>query len=84
MKELTKAWYIDAKMVDAVNRCMDAIRASELSASSAEYLPACLDQAIRASNQLAAQSTPFRETHVRVEETNGGYDVTPCELLFVQ
>lgn len=84
MKELTKAWYIDAKMVDAVNRCMDAIRASGLSADSAEYLPACLDQAIKASNQLAAQSTPFRETHVQVEETNGGYDVTPCELLFVQ
>ena len=84
MKELTKAWYIDAKMVDAVNRCMDAIRASGLSVDSAEYLPACLDQAIRASNQVAAQSTPFRETHVQVEETNGGYDVTPLELLFVQ
>ena len=84
MKELTKAWYIDAKMVDAVNRCMDAISASGLSTDSAEYLPACLDQAIKASTQVAAQSTPFRETHVQVEETNGGYDVTPCELLFVQ
>jgi hypothetical protein len=63
---------------------MDAIRASGLSVDSAEYLPACLDQAIRASNQVAAQSTPFRETHVQVEETNGGYDVTPLELLFVQ
>jgi hypothetical protein len=51
---------------------MDAISASGLSADSAEYLPACLDQAIKASNQVAAQSTPFRETHVQVEETNGG------------
>ena len=80
MKELTKAWYIDAKMVDAVNRCMDAIRASGLSASSAEYLPACLDQAIK----VAAQNTPFRETHVRVEETNGGYDIMPIELISAQ
>lgn len=84
MKELTKAWYIDAKMVDAVNRCMDAIRLSGLSAGSAEYLPACLDQAIKASNQVAAQNTPFRETHVRVEETNGGYDIMPIELISAQ
>ena len=84
MKELTKAWYRDTKMVDAVNRCMDVICASGLSADGAEYLPACLDQAIRASNQVAAQNTQFRATHVNVKETDGGYDVTPFELRSVQ
>lgn len=84
MKELTKAWYTDAKMVDAVNRCMDAISASGLSADRAEYLPACLDRAIRASNQVASRNTQFCATNVNVKEADGGYDVTPCELLFVQ
>ena len=27
MKEAAKLWYIDSKMVNAVNRCMDAISA---------------------------------------------------------
>lgn len=54
MKDAMIAWYRDAKMVDAVNRCMDAICASGLSADGAEYLPSCLEKAIRASNQVAA------------------------------
>lgn len=84
MKEAMIAWYRDAKMVDAVNRCMDAICASGLSADGAKYLPSCLDQAIRASNQVAAQNTQFRATYVSVKETDGGYDVTPFELRFVR
>lgn len=84
MKEAAKLWYIDPKMVDAVNRCMDAISACGLSADSAEYLPFCLDRAIKASNQISAQSIPFRATPVKVNEKNGGCDVTPLALLFVQ
>lgn len=84
MKEAAKLWYIDSKMVDAVNRCMDAISACGLSADGAEYLPSCLDQAIRASNQVAAQNTQFHASHVSVKETDGGYDVTPFELRFVR
>jgi hypothetical protein len=71
-------------MVEAVNRCMDAISASGLSADGAEYLPACLDQAIRASNQVTAQNTQFHAAHVSVKEIDGGYDVTPFELRFVR
>ncbi len=84
MKDAMIAWYRDTKMVDAVNRCMDAICASGLSADGAEYLPSCLDQAIRASNQVAAQNTQFRATHVNVKEIDGGYDVTPFELRSVR
>lgn len=84
MKEAMIAWYRDTKMVEAVNRCMDAISASGLSADGAEYLPACLDQAICASNQVTAQNTQFRVAHVSVKETNGGYDVTPFELRSVR
>ena len=84
MKEAMIAWYRDAKMVDAVNRCMDAICVSGLSADGAEYLPSCLEQAIRASNQVAAQNTQFRVAHVSVKETDGGYDVTPFELKSAQ
>ena len=84
MKEAMIAWYRDTKMVEAVNRCMDAISASGLSADGAEYLPACLDQAIRASNQVAAQNTQFRATYVSVKEADGGYDVTPFELKSAQ
>ena len=84
MKEAMIAWYRDTKMGDAVNRCMDAICASGLSADGAKYLPACLDQAIRASNQVAAQNTQFHAAHVSVKETDGGYDVTPFELRFVR
>lgn len=84
MKDAMIAWYRDAKMVDAVNRCMDAICASGLSADGAEYLPSCLDQAICASNQVAAQNTQFRVTHVNVKEIDGGYDVTPFELRSVR
>ena len=84
MKEAMIAWYRDTKMVEAVNRCMDAISASGLSADGAEYLPACLDQAIRASNQVTAQNTQFRVAHVSVKETNGGDDVTPFELRSVR
>ena len=84
MKEAMITWYRDPKMVDAVNRCINVICASGLSADGAEYLPACLDQAIRASNQVAAQNTQFRAPHVNVKETDGGYDVTPFELRSVQ
>ena len=84
MKEAMIAWYRDTKMVDAVNRCMDAICASGLSADGAEYLPSCLDQAIRASNQVAAQNTQFRATYVSGKEADGGYDVTPFKLKSAQ
>lgn len=84
MKEAAKLWYIDPKMVDAVNRCMDVISACGLSTDSAEYLPFCLDQAIKASNQISAQKIPFRAKPVKVENDNGCCDVKPWELLFVQ
>ena len=84
MKDAMIARYRHTKMVDAVNRCMDALCASGLSADGAEYLPSCLDQAIRASNQVAAQNTQFRATHVNVKEIDGGYDVTPFELRSVR
>lgn len=84
MKEAAKLWYIDPQMVDAVNRCMDVISACGLSTDSAEYLPFCLDRAIKASNQISARRIPFRATPVKVENENGCGDVTPWELLSVQ
>lgn len=57
MKEAAKLWYIDSKMVDAVNRCMDAISACGLSADSAEYPPLLL----RSCDQ--GKQSDFRAKH---------------------
>lgn len=69
-------WYGDNKMVAAVNRCMDAIERTGLSAGQAENVPKCLAEAIQKSNQLALSNTQFRAAHFRVEIKDGGYEVT--------
>lgn len=84
MKDAPEVWYSDDKMVDAVNRCMEAIHAVGLSADNAEYLPACLEKAIVVSNRIAAREARFTYTPVSVEERRCGYDVNPIEIDFVQ
>ena len=83
MKDAPKDWYLDKKMVDAVNRCMEAICASGLSADSAEYLPACLEKSIKASNEIAAKKNQFVNAPISVEVSDGGFFVDPMELTFV-
>lgn len=83
MRGAPRDWYADEKMIDAVNRCMDAIHAAGLSADSAEYLPKCLEQAIRASNLIAAKQTQFVQAPISVKAAGGGYDITPLELSFL-
>lgn len=84
MKNAPDIWYSDEKMVNAVNRCMEAIHAVGLSADGAEYLPACLEKAIVVSNRIAAREAQFTYTPVSVEKRRCGYDVSPIEIDFVQ
>lgn len=84
MKDAPKDWYLDGTMLDAVNRCMDAIHAAGLSADNAELLPSCLEKAIRASNEVAAKKAIFVAAPVSVEPDDGGYDIRPIELTSVQ
>ena len=67
--------------MDAINLCMEMIGKAGLTESEAEYVPACLYQAIKASNQVS----DFSPTKIEITEVNGGYDITPQEfetLLF--
>ena len=84
MKDAPRSWYLNETMLDAVNRCMDAIHAAGLSADSAESLPSCLEEAIRASNKVAAKKTIFIAAPVSVKPDDGGYDIRPIELTSVQ
>ncbi len=84
MKDAPRSWYLDRTMLDAVNRCMDAIHAAGLSADSAEILPSCLEEAIKASNEVAAKKTIFVAAPVSVALDDGGYDIKPIELMSVQ
>lgn len=81
MKDALRNWFTNRKMVDAINLCMEMIEKAGLTESEAEYVPACLYQAIKASNQVSA----FSPTKIEIMEVNGGYDITPQEfetLLF--
>lgn len=84
MKDAPRNWYLDRTMLDAVNRCMDAIHATGLSADSAEILPSCLEKAIKASNKVAAKKAIFVASPVSVEPDDGGYDIRPIELTSAQ
>lgn len=68
-------WYGDSKMVDAVNRCMDAIELAGLSAERAGDVPDCLTEAIRKSNRTALSNAKFRAVHFKVEAKEGGYEI---------
>lgn len=80
MNEGQKMWFTNTKMVNAVNLCMEVLCKAGLTESEAEYLPSCLSQAIKASNQISAKKTVFSPAVLEVRGVNGGYDITPHEL----
>lgn len=86
MKDAPKTWIANPKMVDAVNLCMEMLCKVGLTEIKAEYAPACLDQAIKASNLISMEKTAFSPAKIEVKEENGGYNITPWELrtLFFQ
>ena len=80
MNEGQEMWFANEKMVNAVNLCMETICKAGLTESEAEYLPSCLAQAIKASNQISMKKTVFSPVTLDVKGANGGYDITPREL----
>lgn len=80
MKQAPNMWFSNAKIVNAINLCMEMIAKSGLTESDAEYVPACLYQAIKASNQISMGRAAFCPQKFEVEEEDGGYKITPPEL----
>lgn len=80
MKQASNMWFSNAKIVNAINLCMEMIAKAGLTESDAEYVPACLYQAIKASNQISMGRAAFSPQKFEVEEEDGGYKITPPEL----
>lgn len=80
MKDAPRTWIENPKMVDAINLCMEVLCKAGLTEIEAEYVPACLDQAINASNLISMEKTAFSPAKIEVKEENGGYNITPWEL----
>lgn len=80
MKQAPNMWFSNAKMVNAINLCMEMIEKAGLTESDAEYVPACLYQAIKASNQISMSRAAFSPQIFEIKAENGGYEITPPEL----
>lgn len=71
MKQAPNMWFSNAKIVNAINLCMEMIAKAGLTESDAEYVPACLYQAIKASNQISMGRAAFCPQKFEVEEEDG-------------
>lgn len=71
MKQAPNMWFLNAKIVNAINLCMEMIAKAGLTESDAEYVPACLYQAIKASNQISRVELLFAHQNLKSKKKTG-------------